>query len=304
MKVPIIPINAQWNQYGIIVAGGNEPDSESNRLRLPRGMDVDNEETIYITHSADDRITKWEKGVKNSQVVAGGNGQGNRNDQLNGPINVIIDYKTDSLIIADLRNRRVVRWPRRNGTNGETLISDVLCWGLAIDMDNNLYVSDYEKHEVRRWKIGEKSGTLVAGGNDRGRRLDQLNDPYYIFVDEEQSVYVSDNGNHRIMKWLKGAQEGVVVAGGQEQGSSLTQLNYPEGIIVNQFGTIYIVDSWNNRVMRWLKDAKVGEVVLGGNGRGNQPNQFSGPAGISYDRQNNLYVVEHLNRRVQKFLIN
>ncbi|CAF4386747.1 unnamed protein product, partial [Rotaria sordida] len=46
-------------------------------------------------------------GDTNGQVVAGGNGEGNRLDQLDRPTDVLIDKETDSLIICDLANRRV-----------------------------------------------------------------------------------------------------------------------------------------------------------------------------------------------------
>ncbi|CAF4223987.1 unnamed protein product, partial [Rotaria sordida] len=52
-------------------------------------------------------------GDTNGQVVAGGHDKGN---QLNGPTDVLIDKETDSLIICDYGNRRVVRWPSRSGT--------------------------------------------------------------------------------------------------------------------------------------------------------------------------------------------
>ncbi|CAF4252628.1 unnamed protein product, partial [Rotaria sordida] len=61
-------------------------------------------------------------GDTNGQVVAGGNGRGNRLDQLDGPTDVLIDKETHSLIICDWWNRRVVRWSRRSGTTqGEIL---------------------------------------------------------------------------------------------------------------------------------------------------------------------------------------
>lgn len=44
---------------------------------------------------------------------------------------------------------------------------------------------DIEKHEIRRWKIGEK---------EEGDRLD------IFFVDENESIYVSNNQNNRVMK--------------------------------------------------------------------------------------------------------
>jgi sugar lactone lactonase YvrE len=237
------------------------------------------------------------------QVVAGGNGEGNRTNQLKEPTNVVVDKKTDSLIICDYGNRRVIRWSPRNATNGETIISDIGCYGLTIDNNGDLYVSDNNKHEVRRWKIGETNGTIVAGGNGQGNQFNQLNNPTYLFVDEDHSVYVSDNYNHRVMKWLKGAKEGIVVAGGQGEGNSSTQLSRPRGVIVDHLGNIYVADCDNHRIMCWSKGSKEGHVILGGNRLEQQSNQLSYPRGISFDRQRQLYVVDWWSNRVQKFEI-
>ncbi|CAF3222206.1 unnamed protein product, partial [Rotaria sp. Silwood2] len=165
------------------------------------------------------RIIQWKKDDTNGQVVAGGKGRGDRLNQLDEPTDVLIDKETDSLIICDQGNRRVVRWSRRSGTTqGEILIDNVDPWGLTMDDQRYLYISDTQKSEVRRYQIGDKNGTLVAGGNGKGDGLNQLNDPRYVFVDQQQTVYVSDNENHRVMKWNKGAKEGIVVAGGQGEG--------------------------------------------------------------------------------------
>ncbi|CAF4826765.1 unnamed protein product, partial [Rotaria sp. Silwood2] len=193
-------------------------------------------------------------GDTNGKVVAGDNGAGRRLDQLNGPTDVLIDKETNSLIICDRDNRRVVRWSRRSGTTqGEILIDNVDPFGLAMDDQRYLYISDTEKHEVRRYKIGDKNGTIVAGGNGKGNGLNQLNWPKYLFVDQQQTVYVSDSNNDRVMKWNKGAKEGIVVAGGQGEGNALTQLSHPGGLFVDTLGTIYVADSGNDRVMRWPK---------------------------------------------------
>ncbi|CAF2076319.1 unnamed protein product, partial [Rotaria magnacalcarata] len=164
---------------------------------------------------------QWKNGdTTNGQVVAGGNGAGNGLHQLNGPADVLIDKETDSLIICDAGNRRVVRWSRRSGTTqGEILIDDIDCQGLAMNEQRYLYVSDLVKGEVRRYKFGETIGTLVAGGNGVGAGLNQLQYPTYLFVDRQRNVYVSDCWNNRVMKWNKGAKEGIVVAGGQGTGS-------------------------------------------------------------------------------------
>ncbi len=303
LAIPNISASARWIQNGITVAGVNGWGNGLNQLCSPWSVYVDDDQTIYVADYENHRIVEWKSGAASGQVVAGGNGAGNQNDQLNGPLNVTIDKENDSLIICDRGNQRLVRWPRRNGTSGERIISNIDCQDSAMDNDGYLYVSDCSKHEVRRWKIGDTNGTVVAGGNGAGNRLDQLQAPYYIFVDQDHSVYVSDYGNHRVMKWMKGAKEGIVVAGGRGQGNGLTQLFYPRGVIVDQLGTVYVAEDGNNRVMRWLKGATQGSVVVGGNGSGVQANQLNLPLGLSCDRQNNLYVVDHSNHRVQKFNI-
>ncbi|CAF4556805.1 unnamed protein product, partial [Didymodactylos carnosus] len=131
------------------------------------GLYVHDDQTVVIAGSVNHRIVEWKTDATSGQVVAGGNGEGNRTDQLNDPTDVIVDKDTDSLIICDRRNRRVMRWPRRSRTSGETIIEEIDCWGLTMDDERFLYVPDYQKDEVRRYRVEETKGTAVAGGNGR-----------------------------------------------------------------------------------------------------------------------------------------
>ncbi|CAF4310044.1 unnamed protein product [Rotaria sp. Silwood2] len=295
--------NARWQQNGITLAGGNRQGNEINQLSDPYGLFVDDDQSVYVAEWSNHRIMEWKRGATSGEVVAGGNGQGNGAHQLSNPTDVIVDKKRDSLIICDGSNHRVVRWPRRNGISGETIISNIVCVGLTMDENGSLYVTDDGKHEVRRYRRGESQGTVVAGGNGSGNRLDQLSSPRYVFVDRDHSVYVSDWENHRVMKWGEGAKQGIVVAGGQGEGNGLTQLSYPYGVVVDQLGTVYVADWGNDRIMRWPKGATQGSVIVGGNGKGEQSNQLNWSIGLSFDRHGNLYVVDNGNHRVQKFNI-
>ena len=265
---------------------------------------MDDDETIYVADCNNDRIMEWECNAREGRIVAGGNGRGDQMHQLNGPEDVIIDRKTNSLIIADGGNRRVMRWSRQNNTNGKVIISDIDCSRLTMDKNESLYVSDWKNNEVRRWKRGEKGkGTIVAGGNGEGHQLNQLHTPTFLFVDEDESLYVSDRENHRVMKWVKDGSEGMVVAGGNGQGDSWRQLSRPHGVLIDLLGHIYVADCCNDRVMRWCERAKEGTLVVGGNGEGQQSNQLNGPIGLSFDRHGNLYVTDSWNHRIQKFVV-
>ena len=161
-------------------------------------------------------------GEKNGKVIAGGRSQGNRLDQLYYPTDVLIDKETNSLFIADGGNERIVRWFRRERTTqGEVIIDNIDYYGLTMDHQRYLYVSDTEKDEVRPYTIGDKNGIVIAGGNEQGNQLNQLDCSTYLFVDEKRAVYVSDFDDHRVMKWNKDGKEGIVKAGGQGQGKEM-----------------------------------------------------------------------------------
>ena len=293
---------ARWEQNGTTVAGGNGQGNAADQLRRPRGFVLDDNDTFIIADWGNHRVVEWEKNAKTGRVVAGGNGAGSGVNQLLNPTDVTIDKGTNSLLICDRGNRRVMKWARRPGTaSGEVLIGNIMCQGLTMDGQSNLYVTDYEKHEVKRFRKGEKTGTLVAGGNGNGSAFNQLNIPTHAFVDREQSVYVSDFYNHRVMKWVKNATEGIVVAGGRGEGTALTHLHHPYVLFVDKEETVYVAESVCHRVTRWPKGASQGTNVVGGNGEGSSANQLAYPEGLSFDRHGNLYVADQWNHRVQRF---
>ena len=293
-------LDTTWKQHAITVAGGNGHGTKVNQLYYPKAISIDDNQTVYIADWINDRIVEWKSNADNGQIVAGGN----KTNQLNRPTDVIIDRQNNSFIIADSSNRRVMQFLHQNNTNGQIIIENIDCYGLTIDKNGYFYVSDLEKNEVRRWKIGDKNGIIVAGGNGKGSHRNQLSGPGHIFVDQDYSLYVSDRNNDRVIKWLKDAKEGIVVAGGNGRGKSLTQLSCPQGVIVDQLGQIYVADQNNHRVIRWCKGSKQGTIIVGGNGKGEKSNQLKNPDGLSFDQQCNLYVADWGNDRIQKFEIN
>ena len=189
----MIDDNSTWKQHGIIIAGGNQEGNQLNQLSDPRSIYVDDDnQSIYIADWWNHLIVKWKCDAKNGEIVAGGNESGNRMDQLDQPLDVIVDKMNNSLIIWDGGNKRVIRWFPQNNQNQQIIIYYIRCCRIIMDNNRDLYASDWEKNEVRRWKMGDKNGTIVAGGNGRGNDLNQLNAPTYISVDQDYSVYVSD----------------------------------------------------------------------------------------------------------------
>ncbi|CAF0923488.1 unnamed protein product [Adineta steineri] len=289
--------NARWNEHGQIVAGQNFT------LGDPYSVFVAEDQTIYVTDYVNHTIMAWYDGETQAQIVAGGHGSGDGAHQLNQPLDVIVDKERDSLLICDHSNKRVVRWPRRNGIHGEIVLSNIVCWGLTMDDAGSLYVADYEKNEVIRYRRDKVQGTVVAGGNGNGKRLNQLDSPSYLFVNREHSVFISDTNNRRVMKWVPGAKEGMIVAAGQGQGGVLSQELNPAGVLVDQLGTVYVADFENNHVFRCSQRTQQGMLVACRDDQVVQGNQLNIPMGLSFDRHGHLYVVDNRNKRVKKFTL-
>ncbi|CAF3322946.1 unnamed protein product [Rotaria socialis] len=297
--IPNIPTNATWAQNGTTVAGGNGNGSGINQLSKSNGLYVDDDEqTVYVADTWNHRIMEWKWNATSGQVVAGGNGLGSGAHQLSYPVDVLVDKETDNFIICDRCNKRVVRWPRRNGKSGETIISNIFCWSLAMDETGSVYVSDDIRKEVIRYRRGESNGTVVVGPL-YGAMITgscEYASPLSIFVDRDESVYVSQFQYANVIKWAKGEKQGIVVA-------NFGLFFMTHGVVVDQLGTVYVARN-GGAIVRCPKDATQESVIIGGNDVGEQSNQLSGPVGLSFDRYGNLYVVDRGNHRVQKFNIN
>ncbi|CAF1259729.1 unnamed protein product [Adineta steineri] len=300
----VISNNTKWKQNAVTVAGGHGRGNQLNQLNLPFGIYVDNDDdSIYIADTENHRIVKWEFGADKGQIVAGGNEQGSGMHQLNYPVDVILDKEKKYLIICDHRNIRVMQWSLQNSQDRLILIYPIVCWGLAMDNNGDLYICDWGKREVRRWRQGDKQGTLVAGGHGEGNHLDQFYEPNYIFVDENHSVYVADYRNNRVMKWMKNMTEGILVAPGQVSSENPNSLFYPKSVIVDHMGNIYVSNGQSHQITRWSSGAVEGAPVVGEKNIGSGPTQFKYPSDLSFDRHGNLYVADRDNHRIQKFFI-
>ena len=282
------------------VAGGNGRGSQLDQLYLPAGICVDSNQTLYVADMGNDRVVAWKLNETIGRLFI----QQNKTNSLRSPTDIAIDKRNRSLIIADHDNQNVIRCSCENSTGKKTSILNIGCFGVATDKDGSIYISDRKKHQVQRWGGDETCGALVvAGGNKEGQRLNQLNNPSFIFVDDNYSLYISDSWNHRVVKWFKGAREGIIVAGGCGQGSRLKQLSYPNGIYVDQFGQIYVADTGNHRIMCWREGAREGMIVVGKHHGEEFLDELKGPISLTFDLYGNLYVADQWNHRIQKFEI-
>ena len=94
-------------EHGVTIAGRHGHGDAANQLSFVRGLYLDEQGVVILADCLNHRIVEWKRDAMNGAVVAGGNGQGHRPNQLNYPTDVIAEQATNTLIICDRDNRRV-----------------------------------------------------------------------------------------------------------------------------------------------------------------------------------------------------
>ncbi|HEX5151042.1 MAG TPA: Calx-beta domain-containing protein [Parafilimonas sp.] len=201
-------------------------------------------------------------------IVAGGNGQGSGDNQLD---NSYIGIKADAqgnIYITDQNNHRVQKWaPGATsgvtvaGGNGYGTDESHLNYprGICFDAQGNLYIADNGNNRVIKWVAGASGGVTVAGGNGQGDGANQLNYPSFVQMDAAGNLYVMDYvyqnyGYARVTKWAPGATEGMLVAGGGVYGDP-SALDYPNGMCTDKDGNIYVARGNSFDVVKWAPGA-------------------------------------------------
>ena len=150
---------------GIIIAGTGVAGNRSNELFAPFGLFLDEINSyLYIADRNNHRIQRYNlNGTFNSTTVAGGNGAGIGNHQLNIPYAMVVSKK-GFIYIADAQNCRIQRWSP-GATSGVTVVGITNTAGTNLTLLTNpdglalnpnetfLYVSERNGHRVLRFKM-------------------------------------------------------------------------------------------------------------------------------------------------------
>ena len=282
---------ARWLPSAVTVAGGIGRDSGLNGLSGPNGLFLDENGTLYVADTYNQRIMKWMHGASLGSLVAGGKGNGSSAEQLSYPSDLVVD-RNGTLYIADSFNKRIQQWSAE-ASSGQTIINGIIPKCIALDGEGSLYTADWTQYQLRKWRKDDKVGQVLAIG---------LSYPTRLYVDRNHSVYVADTSSHRVLKIDEGTIDMAVVAGGSF-GTDDHQLNYPYGVTVDELGNVYVADTKNHRIMSWSKGATSGTLIAGGHSNGSRSDQLDEPVDLQFDREGNPYVADANNHRVQKFLL-
>lgn len=175
---------------------------------------------------------------------------------------------------------------------------------MSIDSSGSIYILDGYLGRVTKWIKDTSTGILVAGGNDIGDDINQLDGSEGMFIDfTTLTIWIADSGNHRIVKWTSPITSEMVCG---SYGSADDQFMYPGGLFIDTSAsnTLYVADTDNHRIQMWLPGATSGRTVAGiTNYYGTGLNQLWYPKTLIVDTNENMFIVDTKNNRILKWKI-
>ncbi|CAF1267424.1 unnamed protein product [Rotaria sp. Silwood1] len=173
------------------------------------GLTMDDDEFLYIVDKDKHEVRRYRMEENQETVVAGGNGQGNRLDQLSSPTYIFVD-QDHSVFVSDYDNHRVMKWMegKKQGIvvaggqgQGNSLSQLSHTYGIIVDQSGTLYVADRSNDRIMCWSQGATQGNVIIGENGQGCQLNQLSVPIGLQFDREGNLYVCEFGNNRVQKF-------------------------------------------------------------------------------------------------------
>ena len=283
---PTLPTNSSWKANATTVA------TNATIGAYPQAMFVNRNNTVAVAKLYAPRVMIWQNGSTSSLATL--------NISKAFPFSLFITIDNYLFIYNDQPSPKIDRWSMTNSTYISSLSIASACYGLFIDVYNQVYCSQRDLHQVVTYTLTNSSYSLthVVGTGYNGSFSFRLNQPHGIYVTVQRSLIVADCGNNRIQSFAYGRKNGITLAGNGAN-SSLT-LNCPSSVTLDANGTLYIADMFNYRIVSaWATGFRciVGCTQI----PGPAPNQLNNPRALSFDSIGNLFVLDLGNSRLQMF---
>ena len=146
----------------------------------------------------------------------------------------------------------------KNGSRANALFNQP--WGIAIDAEQNLYVSDFGSHTIRKISIKDRVSTFAGAANEIGNTDGQGSvarfvGPRGIALDKRGNLYVCDSGNGVIRRIAITGSVTTIAglageAGDQDGTGKAARFRYPCAIAVDSKGVVYVADQGNDTIRR------------------------------------------------------
>ena len=207
------------------------------------------------------------------------------------PLGIMLNSK-QQLVVAEWGGKKVMVFDR-DGKKLQTIKSENISLpaGVAVDGDDNIYVSDPSSSSLLKFN---KEGKLMKVVGRKGTQPGEFSDLTFMKVINNK-LYVCDRGNYRV-QILSTELDYMNSFGCYGDGDG--QFNRPNGIAQDRAGYLYVSDSYNKRVQ--VFDCK-GQFLSTFSKKGAASKGLYLPCGIAVSSDQFVYVCDHDSNCVSVF---
>lgn len=306
-------------------AGNIDGSLESAKFNYPTGLAFDSKDNLFVVDNTNHSIRKITPNGAVSTFAGGIQGFADATGtaaKFNYPYFIAIDTQ-DNLFVTDRANHKI-RKITPNGVvttfagstegNDDGAGTDAkfsLPYGITIDSDNNLYVSDVDNHNIRKITSSGEVTTLAGstqGFADANIGTDaKFNFPSCLAIDKDNNLIVADFNNHKIRKISLSGMVSTLVGGataGHNDGPLADALlNKPIGISIDSNNDIYI-SSYSHTIRKISINKQQITTIAGNQEQGNNDGigtdtSFNRPFGLTITENNTLYLTDTFNHRIR-----
>jgi sugar lactone lactonase YvrE len=185
--------------------------------------------------------------------------------------------------------------------------------GICIDMQNNLYVTDFINHAIRKIEPDGEVTTMAGSGiNTIYGMVDgigaaaRFHYPEGIAIDTNGNLYVADYVNDRVRKITQnlvvttfaGSTEGY-----QDGPANIAQIDDPTGVGIDAQNNLFVTDSY--RIRKITTNSIVSTFAgntssLSGLVNGSLLDaRFNNPSDVCFDSQGTMYIADFSNNVIR-----
>ena len=280
--------NASWNPNAVTFA------NTSIVGYLPYAIFVNTNNTVFVASYYNHQILIWRnESVNPTKTIFA---------SFSSPYSMFVSSNDEIFIDNGYYYTRVDRWTLNGTQLPSPMFTCTQCYGVFVDVYNNLYCSETDRHQVVRTSLSNPDNTtiIVAGIGCQGSTSITLDHPRGIFVADNLDLYVVDRDNNRIQLFRRGERDATTLAGNTASGT--ISLSHPTGVVLDGNGYLFIVDCDNHRI---VGSGPYGfRCLVGCSGsRSSASDQLWYPQTLGFDTDGNMFVTDWLNSRIQKFLL-